>query len=113
MLSHNRVDASPNLRFSGYTPQVKHNGMVNVRDSELAQSVALRLATDFEREIFRAALLSFDQLDNSLRVNNFATALRELGRIHLESEAPADRVRRCIWFEQKKNQYGQPIIQRA
>ena len=82
-------------------------------DSQLAQSISARFTSDFEREVFQAALRSFDQVENPLRVNNFATALREVGRIHLDSQAPDDRVKKCDWFEQKYNQLGQPIIERA
>jgi len=49
--------------------------------------------SDFERAVYDAALKSFNQLDNPLRVNNYATALRELGRIHLEGQAPDERVK--------------------
>ncbi len=46
-------------------------------------------------------------------MNNFATALRELGRIHLEAQAPDDRVRKCGWFVQGFNEFGKPVVTRA
>ena len=72
-----------------------------------------RLGSDFERGVYDAAFKSFNELDNPLRVNNYATALRELGRIHLEAQAPDDRIKQCAWFEQKYNALKQPVIERA
>jgi hypothetical protein len=72
-----------------------------------------RLGSDFERAVYDAALKSFNQLDNPLRVNNYATALRELGRIHLEAQAPDERIKQCAWFEQKYNELNKPVIERA
>src|SRR6266567_4904289 len=82
-------------------------------ESELVKSVEAHLATEFERAVFRAAIQSFEHEGNALRLNNFATALRELGRIHLELEAPDERVKKCDWFEQKTNELGKPVIERA
>jgi hypothetical protein len=86
---------------------------MTISDSQLARSIAARFTSEFERDIFLAALRSFDEVDNPLRVNNFATALRELGRIHLDAQAPEDRIKKCDWFEQKYNQLKQPIIERT
>jgi hypothetical protein len=72
-----------------------------------------RLGSDFERAVYDAALKSFNQLDNPLRVNNYATALGELGRIHLEAQAPDERIKQCAWFEQKYNELNKPVIERA
>lgn len=72
-----------------------------------------RLASEFERAVYDAALQSFNQVDNPLRVNNYATALRELGRIHLDAQAPEERIRQCPWFVQVYNERKQPIIERA
>lgn len=86
---------------------------MSLSDSGLVKSIEAHFATDFERTVFRAALQSFDHEENPLRLNNFATALRELGRIHLELEAPDERVKECDWFEGKTNDLGKPIIERA
>jgi len=75
--------------------------------------VRSRLGSDFERGVYDAAFKSFSQLDNPLRVNNYATALRELGRIHLEAQAPDERIKQCAWFEQKYNELNKPVIERA
>ncbi len=81
--------------------------------SNTANSVLARLTTDFQRNVFKAALQSFDHKDNPLRLNNFATALRELSRIHLHDSAPDDKLKTCDWFEQKFNDLGKPTIERA
>jgi hypothetical protein len=73
---------------------------ISFSESELVKSAEAHLATEFERAVFRAAMQSFEHEGNALRLNNFATALRELGRIHLELEAPDERVKKCDWFEQ-------------
>lgn len=41
-----------------------------------AESVARRLPTDFHRRVFTAAIRSFEQKDNPLRLNNFAVVTR-------------------------------------
>jgi hypothetical protein len=86
---------------------------MQISSSQHAQSIASSLSSDFERQVFRAALRSFEDTENPLRVNNFANALRELGRIHLDSQAPEARLKKCSWFEQKHNELGQPTIERA
>lgn len=80
---------------------------------EPSNLIRSRLGSDFERAVYDAALKSFNQLDNPLRVNNYATALRELGRIHLEVQAPDGRIKQSPWFEQKFNELNKPVIERA
>lgn len=86
---------------------------MSISNSGLVKSIEAHFTSDFEREVFYAALQSFDHEGNPLRLNNFATALRELGRIHLELEAPDGRVKKSIWFVQKTNEFGKPVIERA
>jgi len=86
---------------------------MGISKSPLAEAVNGHLTSNFERAVFQAALTSFDHVQNPLRVNNFATALRELGRIHLEAQAPDSRVKACEWFQQIYNDRGQPVIERA
>jgi hypothetical protein len=52
-------------------------------------------------------------LDNPLRLNNFATNLRELSRILLADLAPDSSVKACAWFKQEFNKDGTPTITRA
>jgi hypothetical protein len=75
--------------------------------------VSKRLTSQFQRDIFAAALKSFEQLDNPLRVNNFATGLRELSRILLAELAPNESVRACVWYTEALNKDGAVVITRA
>jgi hypothetical protein len=69
--------------------------------------VAQRLETQFQKNVLAAAIKSLQQFDNPLRANNFATGLRELGRILLEDLAPDDEVEACEWFK-PETQNGKP-----
>lgn len=67
----------------------------------------------FQKKVFAALLKSFEQLDNPLRFNNFATGLRELARIMLDDLAPESSIEACSWYVPEKNQIGQVVITRA
>lgn len=67
----------------------------------------------FEKAVFAAVLKSFQQHDNPLRTNNFATGLRELARIILDRLASEANIKACDWFTQAVNVSGQPTITRA
>jgi hypothetical protein len=60
-------------------------------------SVMESLSPGFQRYVFAAAIKSFEQLDNPLRLNNLATGLRELIRIVLHDFAPDQGVVACNW----------------
>lgn len=81
--------------------------------SPQAKRILSGLTSSFQRDVFNAAVLSFEQKKNPLRVNNFATGLRELSRIMLQDLAPDSEVKGCGWFIQKTNTNGQPVIERA
>jgi hypothetical protein len=49
-------------------------------------------------EVFEGSLLSLDQTSNPLRLNNFATNIRELSRIMLHRLASDQQVRACTWY---------------
>jgi hypothetical protein len=66
--------------------------------------VKARLTTDFHRRVFAAVIQSFEQYDNPLRVNNFATGLRELSRLVLEYYAPEKSIKECAWYVEEKNE---------
>lgn len=66
-------------------------------------------ARNFERDVFEAGLLSLDQLTNPLRLNHFATTLRELSRIVLVRVAPDADIKTCAWYSQGQ---GQPDVTR-
>jgi hypothetical protein len=73
---------------------------MNLAKNELIHHVRGHFKLDLQREIFDAAVESFDHEDGPLRLGNFAFALRELGRIWLEQLAPKEKIRACKWFEQ-------------
>ncbi len=75
----------------------------------LAPDILSKLGTHFEKDVFEAGLLSLDQLSNPLRLNHFATTLRELSRIVLVRLAPDADIKACAWSSQAQ---GQPDITR-
>ncbi len=54
--------------------------------------------------------MSLGQAGNPLRLNHFATTLRELSRIVLARLAPDSQISACAWYTQAP---GQPSITRA
>lgn len=57
------------------------------------------LDADFEKELFKAAVVNLNDISNVLRVNNFAFAMRELiGRV-LSRMAPDTEIDKCSWFQ--------------
>lgn len=79
----------------------------------LEPDIVGRLGDDLERNLLSAALLSLEQKGNPLRLNSFATAIRELSRIVLHRLAPDDEIAACSWYKPTLNQNGQTIITRA
>lgn len=73
---------------------------MSLADDGLTKDVREHFKVEIERKIFDAAVLGFDSEDNPLRLNNFAFAMRELGRIWLEHLAPKEQIRQCGWFVQ-------------
>lgn len=57
------------------------------------------LETDFEKDLFDAAIQNLDETENKLRLNNFAYAVRDLTRLFLDRLAPDDEVRKVPWYE--------------
>ncbi|MGE5648336.1 MAG: hypothetical protein ACM336_21360 [Acidobacteriota bacterium] len=76
----------------------------------LAPEIDARLGTAFERQVLDAGLTSLGQAGNPLRLNHFATTLRELSRIVLARLAPDADIKSCKWYAQSP---GQPPITRA
>jgi hypothetical protein len=70
----------------------------------LTQKLTRYLGTDFEKGVFQASLKSLEQIDNPLRLNNFATVLRELSRVVLVRLAPDQRMQNCPWYQPARNQ---------
>lgn len=73
---------------------------MSLAEDSLTKDVRQHFKVEIERKIFDAAVLGFDSEGNPLRLNNFAFAMRELGRIWLEHLAPKEHIRQCAWFVQ-------------
>jgi hypothetical protein len=86
---------------------------MSLAKDELTHKVRGHFKSDFQRRVFDAAVKSFDHEDNPLRLNNFAFALRELGRIWLEQLAPKEKIRACEWFEQNSDLREKDGVTRA
>jgi Predicted pPIWI-associating nuclease len=61
------------------------------------ENIVKSLSTDFQQDVFDAAMKSFEDSNNPLRLNNFATALRELSRIVLSDLASDQKIQACSW----------------
>lgn len=80
-------------------------------DVKLENTIAELLRTDFERELFKAAVVNLDE-PNVLSLNNFAYTIRELIRNFLEGLAPDDKVKGAPWYEEQFNSDGKVVITR-
>jgi hypothetical protein len=67
---------------------------------QLNQGCSAALQSRDRAQDLRRRRVGFDSEDNPLRLNNFAFAMRELGRIWLEHLAPKEQIRQCEWFVQ-------------
>jgi hypothetical protein len=57
------------------------------------------LTSQFEIELFEAALISLNETKNKLRYNNFAYSIRELSRHFLYTLSPEINIKECVWFK--------------
>lgn len=57
------------------------------------------LKTEFERELFDAAVAYIGKTDDPFRFNSFSAAMRELSRHILERLSPDEDVKKCSWFK--------------
>ena len=57
------------------------------------------LTSQFELELFDAALYCLNDTTNRLRYNNFAYSIRELSRHFLNNLSPESNVKECSWFK--------------
>jgi hypothetical protein len=86
---------------------------MNPAANELTHRVRGNFKLDLQREIFDAAVTSFDNEYSPLRLKNFAFALRELARISHEQLAPKEKIRACEWFEQDTDLREEDGVTRA
>lgn len=81
-------------------------------DRPLEKSIEEHFKTDFEKDLFRAAIANLDDNNNVLSLNNFSYSIRELIRNFLERLAPDEKVQASPWYEPIKNQEGKVTITR-
>ena len=84
-----------------------------IRDWAETKQIMGALDTEFKRSVFDAALKSFEQLDNPLRLNNLATGLRELIRLVLRDLAPDGDIKACCWYTPETDKHGNETITRT
>lgn len=65
----------------------------------LVQAIKTHLATQFEHDLFDAAIANLNDTGNVLRLNNFAYSMRELTRHFLYRLAPDVDVLQAPWFK--------------
>ena len=65
----------------------------------LVRAIKMHLATQFENDLFDAAIANLNDTGNVLRLNNFAYAMRELTRHFLYRLAPDAEVLQAPWFK--------------
>lgn len=66
----------------------------------------LLLETDFERELFRAALRNYCSHGNPLRFHNFAFSMRELVLHIIDRKAPDSKVKKASWYEPESDKFA-------
>lgn len=69
------------------------------RNELLISALEAKLATEFEKRLFEAAINNLLDAYNPLRFNNFAYATRELVRHILQRLAPDAEVLSCLWYK--------------
>jgi hypothetical protein len=82
-------------------------------NNELVQSLRGRLPDQFSRDSLAGALQVLGQVENKMRVHQFAATLRALTDHVLTQMAPDSEVKKCPWFKQEKSLEGATRRQRA
>ncbi|MGP6445690.1 hypothetical protein ACTZGI_23515 [Rahnella aceris] len=75
-----------------------------MRQNQSLNIITAHLETDFEKELFQAAIYNLDDEENKLRFSNYAYAFRELFNHVLKRMAPDACVENCDWFEGRDKQ---------
>ena len=78
-----------------------------------ADAIRNALDSSLKKAVFEAALKDFDNSDSPLRLNNLATALRELIRLVLRDLAPDADIKACRWYQPEVDKNGNEIITRS
>jgi hypothetical protein len=61
------------------------------------------LSTQFENDLFDSSIRNLEELDNKLRFNNFAYAIRELSRHILNTLSPEKNIKDCCWYVEEND----------
>lgn len=78
-----------------------------LREESVDQRIVNLVAdSSFELGLYDAALRNLSDLDNRLRFNNFAYAMRELSRHFLHRLAPDVEIIKCPWYKNVTNEEG-------
>ena len=81
--------------------------------SKLVVKVRASLDSDFQRAVFDGAINCLGNENDPLRVNTFATALRELVRLILRDRAPDSQIKNSDWYKPEYNENGKEVITRS
>lgn len=69
-----------------------------------------RLSPGFEQDLFRAAIASFKEVDNVLRLNNFAHSIHQLMSHYLCRLAPDQQVKATAWYKPVRDERGRETV---
>ena len=75
-------------------------------DHDFIKQFESLLATDFERELFKAALRNYCSHGNPLRFHNFAFSMRELVLHIIDRKAPDSKVKAASWYEPESDKFA-------
>lgn len=89
---------------------LKKGGM-NSMHREKFESILNELELPFHRDLFESSM-DILETDIKTKFSNFATNIRELSRLVLEYLAPNDEVKKCPWYVEFENNYGEVVITR-
>jgi len=72
---------------------------------KLAKEIEPLVENEFCQRLFQASIKNVKDFTNPLRVNNFSYSLRGLIDNMLAQLAPADEIKKCIWFDDDVHTY--------
>ena len=72
------------------------------------ETLATFLQAGFEQDLYASAFQNLADLNNKLRFNNFAYAIRELMRHVLNRLAPTESVIKCSWYRDETKEANRP-----
>jgi len=70
---------------------------------KLKEIILSFLETDFEKQLFEAAMYNLSETHNKLRFNNFAYSMRQLIEHFLDRLGPENEILQAPWYEEPQN----------